>query len=182
MVGVVCVTLLGIYLFYPAYSTATEKSLGGWTFAACNSQNGFLHGRLVPLIFPWLLWWAWRGKKDVVVKPSYWGLVGIVVGLVLFWASMPMVQPRWALFGVPFLLLGLGQYLFGWKVVRGLVFPAFFWWFVIPVPELEALFVGNVISWLVSSTHHVGLFFGLDLVREGGTVILGDRTLLIGGL
>ena len=179
MIGVAVALLFGIFAFYPGYSAAAEKSLAGWTWAACNSSNGFLHGRLIPFVFPWMIWWAWWTRKDDVVKPSYWGLVWMCFALLLFLASMRAVQPRWALFGTTFLVIGLVQYLFGGRIAKAVVFPAFFLWFMIPIPGLEAVVMGN---WQVSVTqasYEVGNALGMDLVLSGSTIEVGGSLMVL---
>ena len=179
MLGVVFVILFGVYLFYPAYPTMTWRSLGGWTWAVCNSHNGFLHGRLVPLVFPWMIWWAWKSRGGEVVQPSYWGLVLLGVGLLLFLAGMRAEQPRFALFGVPFVVIGLGQYLFGWKVAKGVIFPAFFLWFTIPVPGLERVVMGNWETMVTRVSYEMGDLLGMGLILEGWTIVVGESQMSI---
>ncbi len=181
MIGVAVASLVGIYLFYPAYPTVTGKSLWGWTWAACNSANGFLHGRLALLIFPYLVWWAWKCRQEEVVKPSCLGLIWLCLGLLLFWASMRVIQPRWALAGMPFLTIGLVHYLFGGRIARAFVFPAFFLWFTIPIPGVLGWINQHAFSWLVPLTHQAGLRLGMDVVKEEGVLSIGDRDLWIGG-
>jgi len=178
--GVVFALILVIYVFYPAYPTVHVKSLGGWTWVACHSVNSFLHGRLVPLIFPWLVWWALKDRKGEVVKPSYWGLVWIGVALLLFFASVRAVQPRWALFGVPFMVLGVTQYLLGKRVALAMIFPAFFWWFMIPLPWLRSVVEGNWQMGVTVTTFEVGKLLGMDLIREGGTITVNEVHVNIG--
>ncbi len=182
MIGLSVLVLFVVYVFYPVYPTVTGKSLAGWTLLACNGSKGFLHGRLVPLIFPWMIWWAWKCRQEEVMKPSYWGLIWLGVGLWLFWASARVVQARWAMAGAPLVVIGVGQYLFGWRIAKAVVFPAFFLWFAIPIPGLVGWVDQQAVMWLVPSTHQAGLFLGMDVVREGGVLIVGERELWIGSL
>jgi exosortase len=179
LIGAVIVALLGIYFVFPAYPTVYGKSLAGWTWLACNSVNGFLHGRLVPLIFPWMIWWVWKEKKDELIVPSYRGLLFIGVALLLFLISMPIVQPRYALVGAPFLVIGLAHYLFGWRIAKAVIFPAFFLWFAIPVPGLERLIMGNWQVAITQLSYEVGNALGMDLVLNGGTIKVGDSSMNI---
>ena len=177
--GVVIALVLVIYVFYPAYPTATGKSLAGWTWAACNRANESLHGRLVPLIFPWLVWWALRVRKGNEVKPSYWGLVLIGLGLFFFFASVRAVQPRLAMFGVPFLVLGLTFYCFGGKTAKAMIFPAFFWWFAIPLPGLESKIAGMWQMEKVTASYELGKAMGMDLTLNGETIGVGSAEMSV---
>ena len=43
------------YFFFPVKPEIYGHSIAGWAWKACNSSNGFLHGRLVVVIFPVLV-------------------------------------------------------------------------------------------------------------------------------
>lgn len=84
---------------------------------------------------------------------------------------MRSVQPRWALFGMPFLLIGLAQYFFGGRIAKAVIFPAFFLWFAIPLPGLEAFLRGQWTEDVIEVAVMVGGWCGMSLVGEGRTVI-----------
>jgi len=168
------VVLVVVYLVYPAFPTAYGKSLAGWTWFACNNINGFLHGRFVPAAFLVMIWMAYQKTKGEWVKPNYLGLIPLALGLLFFLVSMRTIQPRVALIGAPFVVIGLAHYLFGAKVTRHVIFPAFFLWFTIPVPGLETLLTGRLQILITKSCYEVGQFFGMDLVRVGATIYVSD--------
>ena len=175
MMGLVFLLIFFAYFFFPVKPVIDGHSLGGWAWEACNSSNGFLHGRLVVLIFPVLIWVGWMRSKGKVMEPSYWGGVWLVFGFLLFWAGLRVGQPRWVLAGAPLVVVGLAHDLFGWRVARSVLFPAFFLWFAIPIPGLEVFLESKMrvaaIDWSVG----VGNFFGMGLEREGlGVEILGS--------
>ncbi|MDB4611058.1 exosortase/archaeosortase family protein, partial [Akkermansiaceae bacterium] len=129
--------LLFFYFFHTAYPTAGGGSLAGWAWQACNSKNGFLHGRFIPLAFVIMCWLGWQRAKTEEVSPKNLGLAVLALGLLFYVVSVRTIQPRIAIIGVPFTVIGTLYYLFGAKVTRHFVFPAFFWWFAMPVPGLE---------------------------------------------
>jgi exosortase len=165
-------SLLYIFLFYPAYPTTIGKSLAGWTWAACNSKNGFLHGRLVPLITTAMLILAWHRNRAQPISPSYWGLIPLIIGLLFFCAGVRAIQPRYALFVTPFVIIGLSHYLFGKTITKATLFPAFFLWFTIPIPGLEAALASKLLVPLFDIVYHTGRFLGMDLHRVGSTISL----------
>ena len=169
------VLVLGIYVFYPAFPTVVGKSLGGWTMLACNSANNFVHGRLVPLIFPWMIWSVWRRNQETLLKPSYWGLVWLVVGFLTILAGMRVVQPRWALVGLPFVVMGFTHFLCGWRVTRAVALPSFFLWFMIPVPGLTAILSGWFYPMAIEVILFLANFIGIKVVNEQ------DMTFLVRG-
>ena len=166
--------LLLIYFVYPAFPTTNGKSLAGWTWYGCNNQNGFLHGRFVPLAFVVMLWMAYQRTKEVVARPSYLGLALLVLGFAFFLVSMRTIQPRLAMVGAPFVVIGCAQYLLGWGITRHVIFPAFFLWFAIPVPGLETLLTGKLQILITGACYEFGSALGMDLVRVGSTIYVSD--------
>ena len=186
-------TLLYFYFFYPAFHTIststtfypvfqshqTEKvrTLAQWTWSVCNSYNGFLHGRLVPLFTTAMLILAWRRNRIHPISPSYWGLIPLVIGLFFFYAGVRAIQPRYALFGTPFVIIGLSHYLFGKTITKATLFPAFFLWFTIPIPGLESIVSSNLAVFLIDIVYHTGRFLGMDITRSGSTLSLQESTI-----
>ncbi len=166
--------LLFFYVFYPGFPTVVGKSLAGWTWHACNPDNGFLHGRFIPAAFVVMCWIGYKRAKDELVSPSSWGLAILAIGLIFYLGSVRTIQPRVAIIGVPFTMIGTLWFLFGFKVTRHFVFPAFFWWFAIPVPGLEAALTGRLQVLITEGCYHAGLFFGMDLVRQGSTITIAS--------
>jgi exosortase len=171
------VLLSGFFAFYPAYPTSSGKSLLSWMWRACNAENGFLHGRLALLLFPLLTWIAWRRKGNEDISPSYRGLVSLSLGFLINAASIQINQPRLAVIGLPFVILGFTQYFFGTKIAKGMVFPAFFLWFAIPVPGLET-YLNAQLGFLKGDTAcFIGKMMGIDIVRTGHTIALANSEL-----
>lgn len=168
--GTLSMVLVAIILFYPIFSSFESSSLASWTWAACNSLNDFVHGRLVPLVFPWMVWAVWRRRQNDLVRPSYWGLVLLLPGLLLFLVAMRIEQPRIALVGLPFVVLGLVLFWFGTRIARAMILPAFFLLFMVPVPGLVALISGILTVEMMKATYHVGNFFGMDLTMTGSSI------------
>lgn len=162
--------LLLMYTVYPAFPTSSGRTLAGWAWTACNSQNGFLHGRFIPFAFCVMLWIAWQRTKDQKINPSYWGLAALGLGLLLYLLAMRTIQPRLALIGVPFSIIGLAHFAFGFQITKAIIFPAFFFWFTIPVPGLEAALTGNLQTLITRSCYHLGTFVGMDLTSSGSTI------------
>jgi len=164
------VALFFMYVVYPAYPTTPGKNLAMWTWMACNSQNGFLHGRFIPVAFCVMIWLAWKGNKDEKISPSLWGLAALIFGLLLYVVSIRTIQPRLALIGVPFVIVGITHYCFGWKITKAVLFPAFFFWFTIPVPGLETLLTGRLQILITKLCYNAGMLLGMDLTLSGTTV------------
>jgi len=173
------VVLLLMYTVYPAYPTTGGKTLARWTWDACNSQNGFLHGRFIPFAFCVMIWLAWQKSKLERIKPSWLGMWALGFGLLLYLVSIRTIQPRLALIGIPFVIIGLTHFCFGFKITKAVIFPAFFFWFTIPVPGLEAALTGNLQTFITESCYFVGTLMGMDLTSTGSTITVKGTDLEI---
>ena len=162
--------LTSIILFYPVFPSLSGRSLASWTWLACNSYNGFLHGRMVPFVFSWMLWVVWQRKENDSCKPSIWGMGLLLLGLLFFLVAMRLTQPRVALLGLPFVVLGLVQFWFGGRVARAAILPAFFLWFMIPIPVLPALVAGMWRVEMMTLSYEIGTLLGMDLTMAGLTI------------
>lgn len=171
--------LLYMFTVYPAYPTTGGKHLAGWTWAACNAKNESLHGRFIPFAFLAMLAIAWKATKNEKIAPSYWGLLCLGVGLLMYLVSIRTIQPRLALIGVPFVIIGFTQFTMGTKIARAIIFPAFFFWFTIPVPGLGAALTGNLQIFITKSCYFVGTLVGMDLTSTGSTITVNGRDLEI---
>ncbi|MEJ6719052.1 MAG: exosortase/archaeosortase family protein [Akkermansiaceae bacterium] len=173
------VIFLYMFTFYPAYPTTPGLSLAGWTWSACNSLNGFLHGRFVPFAFVVMAVIAWKNNRGEKLSPSMWGILSLSLGLLFYLVSIRTIQPRLALIGVPFVIIGLVHFSFGLRFAKAIIFPAFFFWFTIPVPGLEAALTGNLQTLITKLCYQTGMFFGMDLTRSGSTITIGGSDLEI---
>ena len=171
--------LLYMFTFYPAYPTTPGRTLLGWTWSACNSVNGFLHGRFVPLAFVVMAVMAWKKNRGLPLSPSMWGLASLSLGLLLYIVSIRTIQPRLALVGAPLVIVGLVHFSFGLRFAKAILFPAFFFWFTIPVPGLEAALTGNLQTLITKLCYEVGIFVGMDLTRVGSTISVAGSDLEI---
>jgi exosortase len=170
--GLSLLLLLYFFAFHNSFPTTNGKSLGGWMWRACNSENGFLHGRFVPFAFAVMCWLGWKRAKDDEAKPNNWGLAILALGLIFYVVSLRTIQPRIAIIGMPFTILGTLYFLFGYQVTKHFIFPAFFWWFAMPVPGLETALTGRLQVLVTESCFHAGQFVGMDLVRQGSTITM----------
>lgn len=171
--------LVLIYFVYPAYPSFVHKTLATWTWGACNPISNFLHGRFVPLAFGVMIWMAYQGTKKMGAQPSYAGLPLLLLGLFFFLISMRTIQPRLALIGAPFVVIGFTYYLFGFQIAKHIIFPSFFLWFSVPVPGLEAILTGNLQVLITKACYHTGIFFGMDLVNTGADIYIGGSSVKV---
>jgi exosortase len=87
---------------------------------------------LVPPISLFLFWLHKEELRKAPKAGSNRGLIYFGLGILLFVLSARCVQPRMALFAIPFLVFGAIYYLWGAKVARIVLFPCAFLIFMIP--------------------------------------------------
>ena len=172
--GLALALLFFFYFLYPAFPTVAGRSLAGWAWFACNSGNGFLHGRFIPIAFAVMFWMGWRRSSGETIKPMNIGLLVLGVGLFLYLISVRTIQPRIAIIGIPFTIIGVLLFLFGFQITKHFIFPSFFWWFAMPVPGLEDALTGRLQIFTTESCYHVGKILGMDLVRQGSTITMAS--------
>lgn len=163
------IVLLIFFAGVSLFPGSPGKDLVGWTWRSWNTKNDFIHGWAIPFLFIAFIGMAWQKMKAEPVKPMMLGLVAVILGILLYIASARTLQPRMALIGLPFLITGGVAYVFGWRVARHILFPAFFWYFAIPVPGIQQatnfLQVG-----VTDACYNVGIFFGMDIVNTGSEI------------
>lgn len=180
MIAMAFACLFAIYFLYPLEPVIQGRTITGWAWLACNSMNGFLHGRLVVFIFPILVWIAWQRSKDKTMSPSGWGLLWMGIGFLFFLVSLRIEQPRWAVAGAPFVVVGLSHFLFGWEITKPMIFPAFFLWFAIPIPGIENYMAGYPRVFTADLSYHVGRFLGMDLATSKDAIEVAGTEVAFG--
>ena len=161
--------MIFFWVIYPAFPNTSriEEQIAFWVFDTWHGD--FVHGWVVPILMVVFVSMVWKPMKSEPMKASPIGLVVVALGLLIYIASVRTLQPRISLFGLPFMLFGGVQYVYGWKVARHVLFPAFFWYFAIAMPGLQQ--ATNVLQIAVTkSCYHMGTFFGMDLVNSGTTI------------
>ncbi len=163
--------LLGgtIALYFPFI----QKMVQDW-----GENANYSHGYLIPFISAYMIW-ALRGQlAEIEQKPSYWGLLLIVIGLVqLFIAKVgsELFLQRTSLI---ILLFGISIFFFGGRFTRFIWLPLAYLIFMVPLPAI----VWNRIAFpmqLFSSaiTENVVRLLGMPILREGNVLHLPQTTL-----
>lgn len=163
----------GFYLFYKPFSaTIRDFSALSWAWAACHSETAssdYAHGRFVPLGILGLLYYHRKRILAATVKPNNLGLILIALGLLSFVLSVRTLQPRVAVGGLPFLILGSSLYLWGPQVTKPLVFPVCLIYFAIPLPGLNQM-TNNLQIFATNIAFHVSRVLGADVVIAGNNI------------
>lgn len=166
LVGVIMLVFWVIYPVFPNSSTSMSR-LVPWMMDAW--RGDFMHGWAVPILFVTFIAMAWKTMKAEPVQENRLGLLVVALGLLFFIASVRTLQPRIALFGLPFFIFGSVLYVYGWKVSRHVLFPAFFWYFAITLPGLQQATNGLQLI-VTKSSYIVGSVMGMNLVLSGNDI------------
>jgi len=168
LVAGVLVYYLGIYSTFPNTSTSKDAVIP-WMMDSWSPKYDMAHGWAVPFLFVAFIAMSWKDMKKVQLRVAWSGLALVAFGILIYLASARTLQPRIALFGLPFLIIGSVVFVCGWGMFRYIWFPAFFWYFAISVPGLQQ--ATNGLQLIVSkSCYLMGSALGMDLVLSGNDI------------
>lgn len=156
-VGILAV--LYLLLYAPLYPGLVET----WLQDSNNS-----HGLLIPAVSLYLVWLLKDRLKAVEPRNSIVGLVLLVLSLLAYFMSYVGDLAFPARVTMITTLTGLMLFNYGWGVLRVLVFPILFLFFMVPVPDTILglvgfplqLFVSNVAARLID-------LYGIPVYAEG---------------
>ncbi len=153
--------------FGPDYD---RRSALHWIYSAWTPVTDYEHGKLVIFIIIGLVAYRWRDIRRSMGEGSWWGLVSVALGCLLFIAAVRTIQPRIALGGLPFILWGAALYCWGWQAARLLIFPLFFFWIAIPLPAFQqATYQLQLLA--TQMAHHGSSLFGVETYTKGTTIL-----------
>jgi exosortase len=127
-------TLVYFYGFTKIYD---GLPISTWAWYRYEPQYNFEHGKIVPLIFLYLVWYHRHELVKAKKQGCNQGLIWVSIGLVIFALGARTLQGRVGMAAGPFLLYGIVLYLWGKEVARILLFPIVFLVFMIPVAAIE---------------------------------------------
>lgn len=149
---------------------ALEDISGVWA-----EDPTYSHGYIVPLFSLWLLWMKRDELMRAPVRPSWWGVLVVCLGMASLYAGA-MYTIRW-LTGFAFVLFLLGGALVagGWGLTR-LMWPAIgFLVFMIPLPYRISTAMRSPLQRFASiaSTFFMQMI-GLPAIREGNVITVNE--------
>jgi exosortase len=156
------------------YWSTLAHLVGQWW----NDPN-FSHGFFVPLFSAFVIWQDRSRLARLVPKPSWAGLVVLLLGLAVLILGVMGAELFLARSSLLLLLAGIVVLFFGWKVFRALLFPWAFLLLMIPIPALvfnQITFPLQLLASRVSATTLYYLF-GIPVLRQGNVIILSSMAL-----
>ncbi len=162
--------IIYFYQFVPRFSIDRSASTFEWLRSAWNGETDYEHGVLFPFVIIGLIIYQYKNLRSAVGEGSWWGLVVVFVGALLFAASYRTLQPRIAAGALPMLLWGGCYFLWGWRVAKILAFPLFFFWLAVPLPSFQQA-TTHLQLIATSMAHHGSSLFGVETQVEGTTIL-----------
>jgi exosortase len=172
------VALFGVWPYQHWSGEMRTSVLGGWLDQVlADSEWHFC--LLVPLLVGWLIYRERGMLKALPVVGSWWGVVGVGMGLVLFWMGYKVDTGYPGFMAFHCVLGGLVLLLGGWVWLRALFFPYLFLAFMWPLFPLEErlafplrMMTASVSGWFLN-------LIGVAVVREG-TALYSAGDALVG--
>ncbi len=173
MRAVVVATLLFTVLLGLLYANILPELVSDWWVAA-----NYSHGFLVPLFSAYLVWQRREVIRATECRPSWWGLGVILAGiasLVLGHVGAEAFLNRSSLIVV---LAGLILFHAGWPVLRAVMFPLAFLFFMIPLPAIVFYAVAFPLQGLAAQNAAWTLdHLGVPVLIDGNVIHLSHISL-----
>ncbi|MBU0993949.1 MAG: exosortase [Proteobacteria bacterium] len=165
--------LLSIFII--AYFPVLKSLILFW-----NSSDDYSHGFFIIPISCYIVWQKKDALKKIPASSSFSGLVIVVVSLLIYvLATYAEISTVKSLSIVPF-LGGSILYLFGFRMLKAVMFPILFLLFMIPVPGQIYSSLTIPLQLFVSKIS-VGIssMLGIPIYRDGNVIHLPDHTLQV---
>lgn len=148
-----------------------------------------LHWKLVPdyshgfLVAPLAAYFAWE-RRDVIartpIEPSWWGVVPLLLGALALTVGRLGVELMAMRTGVVLTVNGLVLLLMGGAVYRVLVFPLWFLFLMVPLPQSLANTITFPLQLIATDLAMYPLYWlQIPALREGNIIHLADTQLLV---
>jgi exosortase len=142
------------------------------------SDPDYAHGFFVPLISGYVLWHQRARWVHSEVRPSNFGFLVIVGGIVLLLGGSLGAELFTSRFSLLVLLAGMVLFLAGWKMLRSVSFPVGYLIFMIPLPVIIYNQITFPLQLLASRFATSCLeFMQVPVLREGNVLILPNYSL-----
>jgi exosortase D (VPLPA-CTERM-specific) len=138
------------------------------------------YGYLIPVITLFLIWQRKNQLAEIEFRPSWVGLLLVVLGGILFFLGEVATTFTLSQYGLVVTVLGVALALLGWEAFRIVAIPLAVLFFMVPLPP----FIYNTLSTklqLISSGLGVEVIrlFGISVYLEGNVIDLGTYKLQV---
>lgn len=138
----------------------------------------YSHGFLVPLLAGYFVWERWDRLKATNFDPNAWGIPVLAFGLLMLVIGSIGAELYLQRSSIIVVLAGLVLLTMGRDILRVLLFPIAFLFFMIPLPAIVVNAVAFPLQLFAAKTAAFCLFnFGIPVLREGNVIVLAGTTL-----
>ncbi|CAG0999627.1 hypothetical protein PLCT2_02989 [Planctomycetaceae bacterium] len=143
-------------------------------------DDNYSHGYLIPVVSGYLLW---QRREEVAAaaleaRPTYWGIVPILVGLLVYLVGNFAGEPFTMRFSMLFVMAGVILFAYGMSLFRTVSFPFFYLIFMIPLPFIIYDSLAFPLKLFVTKYSVETLkILGIPVLREGNVITLVNTTL-----
>lgn len=137
------------------------------------TDPNFSHGFLVPVFSAYVLWQNRAKLQQVQRAPSSWGLWLMLFSLCTLVLGVFGAELFLSRFSLLLLLAGMIIFLYGWQMLRAVLFPLAFLALMIPIPTIilnQITFPLQILASKLSST--LLPMLGVPVLREGNVINL----------
>lgn len=145
------------------------NSVFSWLASVWKSSDDYAFGWMVYVLSAYMMGYAAVHSRDLPKKSSLHGLWLVLLGCFFMMAAVRTLQPRLALFGIPFLSLGCVWYYWGRALAWRMVFPCCFVWLSIPLPSFQQATVGLQLI-ATNASHWMAGLLGVETIVEGTNI------------
>jgi exosortase len=161
--------------FFVAYFPVWKRLVSSWATSEDNA-----HGLFILPVFLYIVWSRRADLERIPRAPSWWGFVIVLFSLLLYIFSHFAEIMTLGSYSIIFVSAGVVVFLFGFSLLKELIFPFFLLFFMIPVPAQIYSYLTIPLQLLVSKASvGLGMLAGIPAYREGNVIYLPNFTLQV---
>jgi exosortase len=146
-------------------------------------KKEYSHGFLVPLISAYVIWTKRQELRDAIVIPEWKGLAVLITGVFLYIAGNVAFEPFVRQVSFIVTIIGLIYLLLGKEMLRGLLFPVGYLFFMIPLPYIVMNSIAIRLRLIDATvTYKVLHSLGMPIFQDGATLELPNISLSVADL
>ncbi len=168
-------TVVLFAFFVLAYFPVWKRLVLAWS-----SSDEYSHGFFIVPICIYILWRKKEILAEIPGRPSSWGLGLVILSLLLYLLAHFAEIVTLASFSMVLLLAGIIIYLYGFLMLKQLLFPLFLLLFMIPIPaQIYSSLTIPLQLFVTKVSVLIGTLLGVPAYREGNVIHLPNRTMQV---